>query len=58
MDKKVQERYIKDLRGSCFNKRDIRRNHVNADDIICALLIELGYKDVVKVFNEIERWYA
>ena len=57
MNKKVQERYIKQLKEDCF-KRDIRQNHVNADNILCELLVELGYQKVVKVFNETERRYA
>jgi len=32
--------------------------HCEADDILCELLISLGYKDVVDEYEEIEKWYA
>ena len=57
MNKRIKQKYVKMLRDKCFTG-DTEQDHVYADDIICALLIELGYKDVVKVFNETERWYA
>ena len=57
MNKRIKQKYVKMLKDKCFTG-DTEQDHVYADDIICALLIELGYKDVVKVFNETERWYA
>lgn len=32
--------------------------HTNADDIICALLTQLGYKDVVAEYHKVHKWYA
>ena len=32
--------------------------HKSADDVICALLIDLGYKDVVDAYNLVPKWYA
>lgn len=32
--------------------------HSEADDILCAFLISLGYKDVVSEWEKIEKWYA
>lgn len=32
--------------------------HVLADDVLCELLSNLGYSDVVKEFKKVERWYA
>ncbi|MBC2612808.1 MULTISPECIES: hypothetical protein [Citrobacter] len=32
--------------------------HCNADDVICELLKALGYEDVVKEYDEIDKWYA
>ena len=37
---------------------DIEIAHVDADDILCELLIGLGYSDVVNEYNEVEKWYA
>lgn len=32
--------------------------HCNADDVICELLKSLGYEDVVKAYDVIDKWYA
>jgi hypothetical protein len=32
--------------------------HVEADQLLCKLLIELGYKDVVDAWENIDKWYA
>ena len=32
--------------------------HAEADDILCDLLDSMGYKDVVKEFRKIPKWYA
>lgn len=37
---------------------DIERDHGAADDLMCNLLIQLGYGEGIKIFKEMERWYA
>ncbi len=37
---------------------DVEVAHVRADDILCGLLIELGYSDVVEEFEKVRKWYA
>jgi len=37
---------------------DTELAHVEADNIICALLIQLGYGEVVDEFEKINKWYA
>lgn len=32
--------------------------HVQADDILCALLRFLGYDDVVEAWQKVDKWYA
>lgn len=32
--------------------------HSIADDILCAVLIDLGYGDVVAEYNNVPKWYA
>lgn len=32
--------------------------HSLADEVLCALLVSLGYGDVVEAWNKIEKWYA
>lgn len=38
--------------------RDKEIAHCNADYVICELLKSLGYEDVVKEYEEIDKWYA
>lgn len=32
--------------------------HVEADDILCGVLIELGYENLVEAYEKIRKWYA
>jgi len=32
--------------------------HMEADDILCKLLAELGYQEVVDVYESLPKWYA
>ena len=32
--------------------------HVDADDVLCQLLMSLGYEDVVTAYHNIGKWYA
>ncbi|WP_428945255.1 hypothetical protein ACQK5W_04025 [Pantoea sp. FN060301] len=40
------------------NLSDIEVAHANADDVICDLLISLGYEDVIFEYEKIDKWYA
>jgi hypothetical protein len=40
------------------NSRNQESAHIEADDILCQLLIELGYKEIVDAFENIGKWYA
>ena len=37
---------------------DTEAAHSLYDDILCELLLELGYNKLVDRFNALERWYA
>jgi hypothetical protein len=37
---------------------DIEAEHSDADEVICMLLVSLGYQDVVDEWNKVEKWYA
>ena len=37
---------------------DTEAAHAKADDILCELLISLGYQDVVAEYNKANKWYA
>lgn len=32
--------------------------HSDADDLICELLLELGYEEVVTEYHKIDKWFA
>lgn len=33
-------------------------NHIKADNILCKLLVSLGYSDVVDTYKQIPKWYT
>ena len=37
---------------------DPESDHVEADKVICELLISPGYEDVVIEFDNVDKWYA
>ena len=37
---------------------DQEYEHMEADDVSCSLLRELGYDDVVDEYDKIEKWFA
>lgn len=37
---------------------DAETGHLTADDLLCTALIEFGFPELVKVFDEVEKWYA
>ena len=41
-----------------INNRDIESAHADADTILCNILIELGYKELVDLYNKVDKWYA
>ena len=37
---------------------DPEREHKMADDILCQLLTNLGYSEVVAEYDKVDKWYA
>lgn len=37
---------------------DAETGHGWADTLLCEALTELGFPELVKVFDEVEKWYA
>jgi hypothetical protein len=56
-NKEIQE-IIKELNELAVYGGDIEMNHREADKILCNLLIDLGYQDVVDAFDKINKHYA
>lgn len=53
-DRDTAIKKLKKLQGSGDNEAA----HNEADAILCDLLTELGYADVVAEWEKIEKWYA
>lgn len=57
MSEKEQQEYINRLR-ELQKEGDIERAHSAADGILCEVLEKLGYGNIVKEYNKIDKWYA
>lgn len=53
----TKEEAIKELK-ELQTMRDPESSHMRADGILCELLEELGYADVVREYECIDMWYA
>ena len=43
---------------ACQQNDDTEIAHSDADDVLCALLDELGYGEVVVEYNKVSKWFA
>jgi hypothetical protein len=57
MTDREMEKYKRQLM-ELIDCRDIEAAHCDADDILCEILIKLGYKKIVDIYKCIPRWYA
>jgi hypothetical protein len=55
---RLHDEYIRKLKVFQEPGTDIEIGHSYGDELLCDLLIELGYKDVVEEWRKIEKWYA
>lgn len=55
-----REQAIKEMKDAIEVGRDGDQEmaHVQADDILCALLKSLGYGDVLEQYYKVSKWYA
>lgn len=54
---KLSEKYVKEME-ECIQNGDTEDAHSSADALLCELLVECGFEDVVKKYREVEKWYA
>lgn len=57
-DKKEQQVEQYKSRMMAIDDSDCEAAHEEADDILCEILNNLGYGEVVDAYNNIEKWYA
>lgn len=48
---------IQALIDCCFGD-DVEDNHATADRFLCGFLQDLGYRNIVEVYDLIEKWYT
>jgi len=59
MNKQINEKYVEKLVSiKKYSGLDIETAHIEADALLCILLRELGYEDVVEAWERIPKWYA
>lgn len=49
--------YVNRLK-ECQNNADIESAHADADQVLCDLLVYLGYEEIVLAYNKVEKWYT
>lgn len=54
---KLKNEY-KDKMSKAINNRDIEEGHYNCDDVLVALLLELGFDEIVEIYKTQDKWYA
>lgn len=42
----------------CVNNGDTEVAHLDADNILCDVLTQLGYKELVDLYEKVNKWYA
>lgn len=59
MNKRLNDKYLKrmnEVKQGYADDEEVA--HSLADDILCDLLINLGYIELVDAYNDIDKWYA
>ena len=57
MEKELNDKYLAQMK-ELENDDDTEQSHFIADGILCNLLEELGYVELVKAFYALDKWYA
>lgn len=56
--KKLLQEFIIGRLLECQANDDTEDAHFEADEILCNLLEELGYGDVVAEYRKVDKWFA
>lgn len=40
------------------NTSEPEYDHIKADQLICKMLEQMGYRDIVEMYNRIPKWYS
>lgn len=58
MEKEVIIKEAIEKMKECVNNGDTEVAHLDADDILCDVLTQLGYKELVDLYEKVKKWYA
>jgi len=50
------DKYVNEMSQWVSNDGDHEGEHSEADELLCRLLVELGYEDVVEEWNKVYKW--
>ena len=51
--------YIEDMKSTAEEADNDREcAHIDADDILCAFIRELGYTELAEIYESFGKWYA
>ena len=54
---KLKEKY-KDLMLRAINNWDIQVGHIDCDGVLVDLLLELGFDEIVELYQSQDKWFA
>lgn len=57
MNKELNDKYLSQL-NDLISENDVEKKHIDADNILCELLKELGFNEIVESFNKLKKWYG
>lgn len=57
LEKSFEEKYLEQMK-QLNDEGDIENNHKEADMLLCELLEELGFTEIVEVYRKLPKWYA
>ena len=58
MEKEVIIKEAIEKMKECVNNSDFELAHLDADNILCDVLTQLGYKELVDLYEKVNKWYA
>lgn len=58
MEKEVIIKEAIEKMKECVNNGDTEVAHINADAVLCDVLTQLGYKELVDLYEKVKKWYA
>ena len=44
--------------NNASERSDVEERHQDADEILCDVLEKCGYQELVKVFDNMKKWYS